>query len=114
MNPTITYECRTFDNEMPKLCKVLNIDNATFDTALLPDNKEEFENISDELILEHINNLIDYMKASALTLSVTPVLNEPLESWPLNGYGKIIEAGQLVDKWWWAAHTREEHEDESE
>jgi hypothetical protein len=112
VTPTTTYECRVVDGEMPKLCKVLTAGEVSVETALNADNKEEFEQISDELILEHINNLVDYIKAKALTLEITPIGQAPTQTWPLNGFKDIVDAGMILDKWWWNAFNREESEDD--
>ena len=110
--PVVSYECRTPSEEMPKLCKVLTVGDTVIDTAITPDNAPEFALVSDELILEHINNLVNYMQAKMPLLAITPISQSPTDTWPLTGFKDVVEAGMLLDKWWWAAHTREEAEEE--
>jgi hypothetical protein len=112
--PIVTYECRITEGKIPQLCKVVTSGELSIETALNADNKEEFESISDELVLEHINNVVDYMKNIAPTMSITPIADSPTQTWPLNGFKDFVEAGQSLDKWWWAAHNREEPEDDHE
>ncbi|WJZ48528.1 hypothetical protein [Actinomycetia phage DSL-LC01] len=111
MTPTVSYVCRVVPGEMPRLCKVLTAGDVSVETALNADNKEEFAELSDELILEHINNLVAFIKEKALTLEITPIANSPTQTWPLNGFKDIADAGMILDKWWWNAHNREESEE---
>lgn len=113
MTDPVSYASRVTSGEMPRLCKVLTVGTVTIDTAITTDNKEEFKNISDELVLEHINNVIAYIQSKAPNLSCTPIADSPTQTWPLNGFRDIVDAGVELDKWWWAAHNREEPETHS-
>lgn len=110
MTPEITYECQIPEGAMPRLCKVIKFGEAVVETALNPDNKEEFASITDEKVIEHINNLVEYIKQRVPTMVITPINQSPTDTWPLTGFKSVADAAMLLDKWWWAAHTREEEE----
>jgi hypothetical protein len=97
---------------LPKLCKKIDIDNLDpIFTEITVSNKSELENVPNEVIQDHLNNLVLFIKYSALSLSITRMEDIPQEGWPLNGWHDLSHTNDSLSEWWNFIYYREEPED---
>jgi hypothetical protein len=85
----------------PYICKVMTASSGEeFHVALNYSNDSEREQMSAELIYEHLENCIKYIEDKAKTLSIIP-LNEPvgIEPWPAKGWGELEWANAEINLW---------------
>ena len=85
----------------PYICKVLTASSGEeFHVALNFSNESEREEMSAELIYEHLENCITYIEDKAKTMSIIP-LNEPIgmEPWPAKGWGELEWANAEINLW---------------
>ena len=94
----------------PYICKVLTASSGEeFHVALNFSNDSEREEMSAELIYEHLENCITYIEDKAKTMSVI-ALNEPIgtEQWPAKGWGELEWANNEITLWFNYTYYREE------
>jgi hypothetical protein len=85
----------------PYICKILTASSGEeFHVALNFSNDSEREEMSAELIYEHLENCITYIEDKAKTMSIIP-LNEPIgmEPWPAKGWGELEWANAEINLW---------------
>jgi hypothetical protein len=85
----------------PYICKVLTASSGEeFHVALNFSNDSEREEMSAELIYEHLENCITYIEDKAKTMSII-ALNEPVgtEQWPAKGWGELEWANNEINLW---------------
>ena len=85
----------------PYICKVITASSGEeFHVALNYSNDSEREQMSAELIYEHLENCITYIEDKAKTMSIIP-LNEPIgmEPWPAKGWGELEWANAEINLW---------------
>jgi hypothetical protein len=85
----------------PYICKVLTASSGEeFHVSLNYSNDSEREEMSAELIYEHLENCITYIEDKAKTMSIIP-LNEPIgmEPWPAKGWGELEWANAEINLW---------------
>lgn len=113
----IKYEAKYNPTKKPSICKSYIQDNVELVcTELNVKNTAELENISDELVVEHLDNLVDYIKKSVLELSIAPIGTYPDSPWPLINWEKTSGAAEELVEWWHYVDSKEEHihEDQEE
>jgi hypothetical protein len=99
----------------PRLCKKIVISGSDpIYTDIMISNKSELENISDELIYEHMENLVLHIKNLSESIAITPNNMSPTEAWPLNGWHDISHVNENLTEWWSFVFYRPEPEDEEE
>jgi hypothetical protein len=99
----------------PRLCKKIVISGSDpIYTDIMISNKSELENISDELMYEHIENLVLHIKNLSESIAITPNNMSPTEAWPLNGWHDIAHINDDLTEWWSYVFYRPEPEDEEE
>jgi len=81
--------------------------------AIMPSNREELKNVSDEVIYSHINNLLEYMKTLSQSLTVTPSGTNPRDGWAIVGWGNLSQVNSLTSQWWEYVEFRDITEDNS-
>jgi hypothetical protein len=94
----------------PYICKVLTASSGEeFHIALNYSNDSEREEMSAELIYEHLENCITYIEDKAKTMSIIP-LNEPIgmEPWPAKGWGELEWANNEINLWFNYIYYKEE------
>ena len=94
----------------PYICKVLTASSGEeFHIALNFSNDSEREEMSAELIYEHLENCITYIEDKAKTMSVI-ALNEPIgtEQWPAKGWGELEWANAEINLWFNYIYYKEE------
>ena len=94
----------------PYICKVLTASSGEeFHVALNFSNDSEREEMSAELIYEHLENCITYIEDKAKTISIIP-LNEPIgmEPWPAKGWGELEWANAEINLWFNYIYYKEE------
>ena len=68
--------------------------------ALTPNNIEELSNVSDEIIYDHINNMIEYMKVLSVDMHIIPTGSNPRDGWPVVGWNEIYRINATTTEWW--------------
>ena len=94
----------------PYICKVLTASSGEeFHVALNFSNDSEREEMSAELIYEHLENCITYIEDKAKTMSII-ALNEPIgtELWPAKGWGELEWANNEINLWFNYIYYKEE------
>jgi hypothetical protein len=106
----VTYEARYEEKHYPKLCKVVSSNDTENEivTSLNLSNKDEVPNISDDVIWNHMSNLLDYMKVAVQTLSLVAKDTSPDEGWPIIGWPEIDNINSEVTSWWTYLMYRDE------
>lgn len=106
----VSYEARCEAGEQPKLCKVVTSDdgNESVVTSLNLSNKDEVPNIEDDLLWEHMSNLVDYMKIVVSTISLVERGMSPDEGWPVLGWTDVQKINDEITTWWAYMTYREE------
>lgn len=104
----MTYELRTPAGEKPALCKVVYADAEEFVFNLSLQNKDELAGLSDEMIRDHINNLLTYLKEFAGTLEMSPAGLYPSEGMPIVHGLELIQLMDEINNWWTYVEFREE------
>jgi len=103
------YELRTFeDGEPPILCKVVYAENQEFVFALSLQNKKELVDISDDMIREHIDNLLSYLKDYVHNLHMCPPGMYPTEGMPIVHGIDFLKYMEEINTWWTYIEFREE------
>ena len=108
----ITYECHCVEGEPPQLRKVISVGEESFYTSLVPENADELDDVSDELIYNHIEHLISHMKFLAAGIELHPQSKAPLEPYPLKNLPEFFQYGDTASKWWGVLWKRSQSEDE--
>jgi hypothetical protein len=99
----------------PRLCKKIVIGGSDpIYTDITISNKSELENISNELIYEHMENLVLHIKNLSKNIKITAENMEPTESWPLNGWHDMSHTNDNLSEWWSFVFYRPEPEEEEE
>lgn len=89
------------ENSTPLLYKQLVQDGQILmRVSIMPSNVEELINVSDEVIYDHINNLIEYMRLQTQSLQITPSGNNPRDGWPVIGWTDLYKTNMLATEWW--------------
>ena len=94
----------------PYICKVLTASSGEeFHVALNYSNDSEREEMSAELIYEHLENCITYIEDKAKTISIVPI-NEPIgmEPWPAKGWAELEWANAEINLWFMYIYYKEE------
>jgi hypothetical protein len=111
----IKYEAKYNLGKKPAICKsYVENDVELVCTELNVKNTSELEHLSNELISEHLDNLLKYIKDSVSELSVTPIEKYPEGPWPLVNWEKTAGAAEELVEWWHYVETKEEHIHEHE
>lgn len=102
------YELRTPEEGEPTLCKVVYADNEEFVFALSLQNKTELAQISDDMIREHIDNLLNYLKQYVNNLHMSPAGVYPSEGMPIIHGIDFLKYMEEINNWWTYIEFREE------
>jgi hypothetical protein len=104
----VSYEARYEQGGRPTLCKVVSTGTEEVVTVLLVNNTSETENLSDDLIWQHMNNLVEFIKVSSQDISLVPQGVQPSDGWPLLGWPTISRAQEELIAWWVFCTYRDE------
>jgi hypothetical protein len=98
----ISYQANYEPGNKPYICKVFTASNGEeVHTALHFANEDERKNFSPELIYEHLENVIQYIRDESQNLSVI-ALDENVGSnpWSIKGWEKLEWANAEAYLWW--------------
>ena len=97
----IEYKSKYEAGQEPHVCKLITASNGEeFCTEINLSNKNELDNISDEEINEHIQNLIQYLQHLASQLQLHPEPEIWDKPYPFKNLKEIIETYQNMLAWW--------------
>ena len=96
----IEYLLYNEDGHRPQLQKVVTVGDQSVPTNLNPKNKDELENVSNELISQHMNNLLSYTKSIAQTMEFFPDEEAGNKSYPINGLEEVVQISNEACEWW--------------
>jgi hypothetical protein len=106
----ISYQANYEVGNKPYICKVFTASNGEeLHTALHFGNEEERKGFSPELIYEHLNNLLQYIRDESLNTSMI-ALDEPISNNPfsIKNWEKIDWAQREIYFWWNDVYYRPE------
>lgn len=106
----ISYVANYEVGNKPYICKVFTASNGEeFHTSLSFANEEERKTFSAELIYEHLNNVLSYIRDESVNLAMIE-LDEPVGSnpWPIKGWEKLEWANNETILWWNEIYYRPE------
>lgn len=98
----ISYEPNYEVGNKPYICKVFTASNGEeLHTELTFGNEKEREEFSSELIYQHMNNLIQYIRDESQNLSMI-ALNEPIgnNAFSIKNWEKLEWAQREIYYWW--------------
>jgi hypothetical protein len=104
----VTYEARYPEGGRPSLCKVVKTGTEEVLTVLLVNNTDETANLSDDLVWEHMNNLVTYIRAAAQQVTLVDQGMQPSDGWPLIGWPAVSRAQEELVAWWVFCTYRDE------
>jgi hypothetical protein len=89
---------------------VTAVSGEEFSAIIEPSNEDERDNLPSDLIYEHMNKLLAYVKG--LDLVMNPRGGSSTTGWPMKDWEKLIWAQDRVLEWWKYVYYRDEPEDE--
>jgi hypothetical protein len=93
----------------PILCKKISFNDEIIKTEITIHNKTELDNFTDEIIYNHINNLILYIKNDlSPMLEITPQDVSPTDPYPLIHWDDMMALAEEIDSWFWYVYYRVE------
>lgn len=106
----VTYESVYDGESKPKLCKVVSgaSESEKIYTALSVSNFDETSHLSEELIWQHLDNLIEYIKVLAQDLKMVELGMYPNDGWPIINWVKLSTVQEEIMSWWIYVTQRDE------
>jgi hypothetical protein len=110
----ISYVTNYEVGNKPYICKVFTASSGEeFHTAINFSNETERKEVSQEVILGHLDNILTYINDRSNSLDYVkldePVNNEP---WPLKGWKDLQWANEEINIWWHFLYYKEEEEED--
>lgn len=97
----IEYKAKYEAGQEPHICKFITASNGEeFCTELNLNNKNELDGISDEIINEHIQNLIQYLQYLTGQFQVYPEPEVWTKPFPFKNLKEVNETIQQMLDWW--------------
>ena len=107
----VFYEARYDGSSEPRIYKVVDVDGTEANhvlTAILLENTEEMEHISNDIVWNHIENLVEFMNSKVGSLSITPIGTFSDDGWPVAGWNDIDKLNTKINNWWYFLTRRDE------
>jgi hypothetical protein len=105
----IEYTAEYDEDAKPFLCKKITVGDEIIRTELTIHNKTEVENLTDEIIYEHLNNLVLYIKNDlSPQLEITAYQTVITEPWPLIKWHELSHINAEITEWYQLVYYREE------
>jgi hypothetical protein len=96
----IEYTAEYDEDVKPFLCKKITLGGEVIRTEISIHNKTELDNLTDEVIYEHLNNLVLYMKNDlSPQLEVTPYRQALTSPWPLIKWHELSHINDEISEW---------------
>lgn len=106
----VTYEAVYDGESKPKICKVV-VDPSGPEkiyTALSVSNFDETSELSEELIWQHLNNLVEYIKVLSQDLKMVDLGRYPDDGWPIINWVSLSRVQEEIMSWWIYVTQRDE------
>jgi hypothetical protein len=111
----IEYTAEYDEDAKPFLCKKITLGEESIRTEISIHNKTELDNLTDEIIYEHLNNLVLYIKNDlAPQLEITPYGDIVTEPWPLIKWHDLSHINDEITQWHQFVYYRKEVIEEDE
>ena len=96
----IYYETSFEEGVKPTLNKVISVGTESISTAIGVENTHELDMIDPEIIYNHMQNMLSYLKylVSQTTLVGMGVL--PIEGLPIIGWVAVTRLNEEINRWW--------------
>lgn len=104
----VSYEARFEEGKTPALCKVVSTDTESVVTALSLSNTEEVALFSDDLIWEHLRNLVAHLNSLAGSVTIVSQGVMPDSGWPVSGWNDMVKIHEEILQWWIYVTQRDE------
>jgi hypothetical protein len=97
----IIYEAERKPDLKPEIYKKYVVESEEMMSAVITvQNKAELENITSDVIYQHLENLVKYIKEKSLNLKMEEKGKWPEESWPLLGWQLLDTLNEEYSSWW--------------
>lgn len=105
----IEYRAYNADGEKPQLQKVVVVGGEEYSTSLVPENKEELENVATSMIEEHMNNLLEYSKTVGNSMKFFSLEEAANHSYPVENMLELFLLTDETCRWWSHYYHIDEH-----
>lgn len=97
----IEYVAEYIEGSQPNIYKQLDQNGEILMRSIITfNNVEELSQVSDDVIYQHIENIISYMKYVSLDLKIVPEGTAPRDGWPLMGWANLYRLNSQITEWW--------------
>jgi hypothetical protein len=105
----IEYTAEYDEDTKPFLCKKITLPDEVIKTEITIHNKTELDNFTDEVIYQHLDNLVLYMKNDlSPSLEITAYQVSPTDPYPLIHWDHMTHLAEEIDSWFWYVYYRVE------
>jgi hypothetical protein len=96
----IEYTAEYDEDAKPFLCKKIIVGDEVIRTEITIHSKTELDNISDEVIYQHLENLVLYLKNDlSPQLQITPYMQPVTNPWPLIKWHDMSHINDEISEW---------------
>jgi len=96
----ITYEADYVVGTKPALCKKIEVsDGSKISTTINPSNKDELENVTDEIIFQHISNQILHVQNLSSDMYVYPEEERYFHNIAIHNFVEAEQCMQEMVQW---------------
>jgi len=96
----IEYTAEYNEDVKPFLCKKITLGGESINTEITIHNKTELENLTDEVIYEHLDNLVLYIKNYLTPKLELTSYRQPLTTpWPLINWHELSHVNDEISEW---------------
>jgi hypothetical protein len=104
----ISYVAQYDGENKPLLLKVVTSGSDSVSTALSLSNTEETANLSDDIIWDHMRNLVQHLNYLAGTAVLVDQGISPDSGWPVSGWTEMAKLNEDIILWWVYVTQRDE------
>lgn len=104
----VSYESEFDGENKPLLLKVVTSGSDSVSTALSLSNTHEISHISDDMIWQHMQNLVSYLNSLAGEATLVDQGVSPDSGWPVSGWTEMAKTHEEVIQWWMYVTQRDE------
>jgi len=103
-----TYKTRFDGEHKPLLLKVVTSGSESVETSINLSNSDETSNLSDDMIWDHMDNLVQYLNHLAGTATLIARGVSPDSGWPVSGWTDMVKTHEEIIQWWVYVTQRDE------
>lgn len=104
----ISYETQYDGESKPLLLKIVTSGSDSVSTSLNLSNTEETAKLSDDMIWDHMRNLVQYLNHLAGTAVLVDQGVTPDSGWPVSGWTEMAKLHEEIVFWWVYVTQRDE------